>query len=174
MKTLKRNQRTFWYCLYKNARIPGDTSTVGNAIVGITVVGDDETNINYVLDEYGNETGELILNYAEPVQMRANISAARRDSTVQVEYFGNMVDYDRVIVTEDVNCPIDENTVLFIDKSPEYGDADTHAVTDTHTVIGGEVITPVTYRVPLYDYVVKRVARSINFVAIAVKSVKVG
>lgn len=50
-----------------------------------------------------------------------------------------------------MSCPIEETTVLFIDKKPEY-DAEGN---------------------PLFDYVVKRVAKSLNVIAYAVKRVDV-
>jgi hypothetical protein len=102
-----------------------------------------------ILDEWGNETGETKLFYKYPVDMSANISAA--GGTAQVEQFGNLTGYDRVIVTADMSCPIDENTVLFIDRQPEFDDNGT----------------------PLYDYIVLRVARSLNSISYAVSKVDV-
>ena len=49
-----------------------------------------------------------------------------------------------------MTCPIDENTVLFVDKEPEY-DAD---------------------GTPIYDYFVRRVAKSLNCISIAIAKVK--
>ena len=123
MKTLKRNQRTFWYCLYDH-KIP-------------------------IVDEYGNQSGEEIVVYAEPVEMKANISQATGQSNT--EQFGNLESYDKVIVTDWMECPIDENSVLFIDKEPEYSLEDN----------------------PMFDYIVRRVAKSLNSVSIAVKKVNV-
>lgn len=102
-----------------------------------------------ILDEWGNETSESRLVYGDPVDMNANISAA--GGTAQVEQFGNLTGYDRVIVTADMNCPIDENTVLFIDKEPEFSES-------------GD---------PLYDYIVLRVAKSLNSISYAVSKVDV-
>ena len=68
-----------------------------------------------------------------------------------MEQFGNFVSYDKVIITDDLKCPIDENTVLFLDKKPEYRENGT----------------------PLYDYIVKRVAKSRNFISYAVQKVSV-
>lgn len=102
-----------------------------------------------IMDEWGNETGEAKLVYGEPVSMSANISAA--SGSAQVEQFGNLPGYDKVIVTDDMGCPIDENTVLFIDKEPAF-DEDGN---------------------PLYDYIVKRVARSLNSISYAVERVDV-
>ena len=122
MKTMERNKTAFWYMTYAD-RVP-------------------------VTDEYGSEIGELV-TYNPPVMLRANISPATGSS--QVEQFGSLAGYDKVIMTDDVSCPIDENSVLFIDKAVEFTD-------------DGK---------PLYDYTVKRVARSLNSVSYAVTKVSV-
>lgn len=101
-----------------------------------------------ILDEFGNETGESRIFYESPVELFANISPA--GGTSQVEQFGNLTGYDKVIVTDDMNCPIDENTVLFVDKDVEFKDGD-----------------------PLYDYIVKRVAKSLNSISYAIARVDV-
>lgn len=124
MKIMERNKRPLWYLLY-DRKAP-------------------------VVDAEGNETGEEIIVYKPAVALRANVSPASGSS--QVEQFGNLAGYDKVIVTDDMSCPIDENTVLFVDKAPEYREAD------------GK---------PLYDYIVKRVAKSLNTIAYAVTKVSV-
>lgn len=121
MKTMERNKSTFYYLLY-DGKEP-------------------------VRDDQGFETGEEKVKYKAAVSMRANVSAA--SGTAQVEQFGNLVSYDKVIVTENLSCPMDENTVLFIDKAPEYAEDGS----------------------PLYDYRVKRVATSINSISYAVEKV---
>lgn len=168
-----RNHRPFWYCLYKSDRKPGDTSVAGEAIPGISVVGDDEKNINYVIDENGNETGERILQYADEVQMNANISPASGQS--QAEMFGGLEDYDKVIVTTDMSCQIDENSVLFLDKDPEWSEVKTYEIeeTDSEALYADNTLVEKTYRVPVYDYIVKRVAKGLNSISIAVRKVKV-
>lgn len=122
MKTLLRNLRTFWYCLY-----------------------DGKVELE---DEDGNVTGDYAVQYQDPVALRGNISTAR--GTVQDEVFGQDISYDRVIILDDPNCPIDENTVLFVDKEPE-------------------MVSDGTVSRPLFDYVVRRVARSLNSVAYAIE-----
>ena len=124
MRTLKRNQRKFYYCLYDNAE--------------------------EIYDTYGNATGEYIPLYKAHEAMYANVSPA--SGYAQTEQFGNLDSYDKVIVTDWLNCPIDENSVLFIDKDPEYS-------------VDGK---------PLFDYTVRRVAKSLNSVSIAVQKVNVG
>ena len=118
MRALKRNKRTFWYALYGQE-------------VELT-------------DADGNYTGETEIGYGDPVECKANISPATGQSNM--EMFGNLTDYDRVIVSDDLTLPIDENSVLWIDRTPTDG---------TH------------------DYVVRRVAKSLNSVAIAVRKVDV-
>lgn len=138
MRCLKRNKRPFYYCLYKE-EIP-------------------------ILDEYGNLSGERIVTYDDEVLMEANISQATGQSNT--EQFGNLENYDKVIVTDDMNCPIDENSVLFIDKEPEWKDAEYNEATAI-------TVTGATVKVPVYDYTVRRVAKSLNAISIAVSKVKV-
>ena len=148
MRDLKRNQTEFWYCLL----IP-DTQEA-------------------VVDENGNETGELIPSYEEAVSMKANVSPATGQN--QVEQFGNLDSYDKVIVTCDMSCPIDENTVLFIDKEPEYTEVQTHEIIEGQALYADDEIVEKTYELPKYNYIVKRVAKSLNGISIAVRKVDVG
>ena len=145
-----RNDQRFWYCLYLNDREPGDVAVTGVGISGVSVVGDNEENIDYIIDDYGNETGERRLHYADPVEFWANISPASGQK--QIEQFGTLENYDKVIVTRDMTCPINEHTVLFVDKAPERN--------ANHEL--------------MYDYVVMRVAKSLNQISIAVRKVIVG
>lgn len=122
MKLMKRNLKPVWYCLYSTKATQKD---------------DD-----------GYETGEDGVSYGEPVKLMCNVSPAT--GFAQTDVFGNLESYDKVLITDDMNCPIDENTVLFIDKEPQVADGK-----------------------PLYDYTVKRVAKSLNSISIAVSKVKV-
>lgn len=123
MRCMERNKSPFSYCLYEGEKP--------------------------VIDENGDETGEKQVTYSSPVSLKANISPATGNTSV--EQFGNSVQYDKVIVLDDTSCPIDEHTVLFIDTPPAF-DYD---------------------GAPLYDYVVKKVARSLNSVSIAISKVEV-
>ena len=130
--------RPFYYCLF-NEEIP-------------------------IIDEYGNESGESIVTYLDPVKMYANISQATGVSNT--EQFGNLENYDKVIVTTDMNCPIDEHSVLFIDKEPEFETVVNHIPTAVTT-------TDEEVSVPIPDYTVRRVSKSINSISIAVRKVTV-
>ena len=148
MRDLKRNQTEFWYCLL----IPNTQEAI--------------------VDEYGNETGELIPSYKKAVPMRANISPATGQN--QVEQFGNLDSYDKVIATCDMGCQIDENTVLFIDKLPEYTEVQTHEIIEGQALYADDEVVEKTYELPKYNYIVKRVAKSLNGISIAVRKVDVG
>lgn len=106
----------------------------------------------------GYLTGEYGVVYGNPAKARGNISAARGESSTR--QFGNTEDYDRTIVLSDT--AIDEYAVLWIDSVPELTELGALAVNQD-----GEVITP-------HDYIVKKVARSLNNVTLAVKKVDVG
>ncbi len=125
MRCLRRNKSKFFYALY-----------AGKVAL---------------LDKDGNKTGEYGVSYGNPVEVKFNISAARGETVTR--QFGEDVTYDRVIVLDDMNCPIDEYAILWIDKFPEI-DADGTTKT-TH------------------DHVVKKVAKSINSVSLAVSKVNV-
>jgi hypothetical protein len=124
MKTLNRNKQTFYYATYN-----GQTERMDGNL----------------------HTFENIPSYSAWVECRANISPARGESSADV--FGADVNYDRVIVTDDLSCPIDEYTVLAIDIAPNT--RDTAAVQ------------------PIYDYIVTKKAKSLNFIQYAVAKVKV-
>ncbi len=112
-----------------------------------------------VLDDYGNRTGEYEITYGNPLGYSANISAAKGET--QTRQFGENEVYDKVIVADNTAPPIDEYSILWIDTMPQL-DENGELATDE----SGKVITP-------YDYIVTKVARSLNSVSIAVSKVKV-
>lgn len=105
--------------------------------------------VKELVDDDGYSTGEFAVSFSEAEEYRANISPAT--GYAQTEMFGNLEDYDKVISPLPVDFAISENDVLFIDKEPEYG-AD---------------------GLPLYDYRVRRIARSLNHTSVAVQKVTV-
>lgn len=125
MRCLVRNKRTFHYALYNSHE--------------------------EIVDEYGNRTGQYSVSYSVPKKISANISAANGE--MQIREFGESESYDKVIVLDDVNTPIDEYTILWVDTPPLLNN-------------DGSTETP-------HDYIVKKVARSLNSVSIAVSKVSV-
>lgn len=126
MRSLEINKRTFWYALYLGSKP--------------------------LCDSDGNYTGERSILRTEPRKYRANVSPpvttniSRSVSTSKPGDYGNVIDYDKVIVTSDMSCPIDEGAVLWIDNAPGDG-------------------------VP-YDYVVRRVLKTLNSIAIHITKVR--
>jgi hypothetical protein len=112
-----------------------------------------------VIDEYGNVTGEHEVKHGNPIECYANISAAKGETMSR--QFGEDESYDKVIVMDNSAPEIDEYSILWVDTEPEL-DADGALVLNEQ----GEVATP-------HDYIVKKVARSLNSVSYAISKVKV-
>ena len=110
-----------------------------------------------LIDEYGNATGQYRVSYSNPVEMLGNVSAAQGE--MQTRQFGESETYDKVIVLDDPNVPIDEYSILWVDSHPELTIKGQLATDDN-----GEIKTP-------HDYIVKKVARSLNSVSIAISKV---
>lgn len=101
------------------------------------------TGVEPLYDEYENEIGTVV-TYSTPISYRINVSAAKGEMSTR--QFGDSEDYNKVMVTSDMNCPITEGSVLWVDRQ------DTDAS---------------------HDYIVKRVARGLNTISIAIAKVDV-
>lgn len=110
-------------------------------------------------DEYGNVTGEYEVIRGNPQEFSANISAAKGET--QTRQFGENEVYDKVIVMDNNAPPIDEYSVLWVDTEPLLGE-DGSLAKDKDD----KVLTP-------YDYIVKKVAKSLNNVSVAISKVTV-
>lgn len=117
MRSLNRNKRPMYYALHVK----------------------DEP----ILDEYGNETGESNPTYGEITELRCNVSAASGDEAVQA--FGSFSNYTRVVSVADINCPLDEKSIVWFGVPTEEP----------------------------YNYVVTRKADSKNSILYALQEVKV-
>ena len=102
-------------------------------------------------DEYGNLTGEYEVVYGNPIAVEANVSPSSGESTTR--QFGDDVRYDRIIVMDDPAFPVTETSILWIDTLPGIAE-------------DGSTKTP-------HDYIVKKIAPSLNSVSIAVSKVNV-
>lgn len=122
MKALARNKQTLYYATY--------------------------SGLESDYDAYGNYTGQLSPSYSSPVEVRMNISPAK--GTADLEQFGISEQYDKVLVTDDMDCPITETSILWIDTTP------------------GTTENPNPY-----NYAVVRVAKSLNSISFAVRKVDV-
>lgn len=104
-----------------------------------------------ITDEYGNVTGEYDVQHGKPTEFYANISAAKGET--QTRQFGENESYDKVIVLDSDAPSIDEYSILWVDVIPKLKE-------------DGATDTP-------YDYVVKKVAKSLNVTLIAISKVNV-
>lgn len=112
-----------------------------------------------ITDEYGNVTGEYDVKHGNPTEGYANISAAKGET--KTRQFGESETYDKVIVMDNEVPPIDEYSVLWVDTVPQLNEDGSLAVDEE-----GNVLTP-------HDYIVKKVAKSLNNVSIAISKVNV-
>lgn len=71
------------------------------------------------IDEYGNKTGSFSPVYGPLQSARMVVSPNRGDASL--EMFGTLLDYDRTISTADTTCPINEQTILWLDGAPITG-----------------------------------------------------
>lgn len=117
MKTLFRNLKTFYYA--------------------------NENGVSALTDADGYKTGEYEVTYTEPAAVKGNISAST--GSVFENPFGLTEGYDKVIVVDDADLPIQESSVVWVNASTDQP----------------------------HDYVVRRLARSLNSISIAVKRVDV-
>ena len=113
MRCLNRNKVRFFYALYEGRE--------------------------FITDEYGNKTGEYAIEYSNPTEFYANISAAMGET--QTRQFGESVSYDRVIVMDNQAPPIDEYSVPWIDVVPQLNEDGSLALNSYE-----ETITPYDYR----------------------------
>lgn len=93
----------------------------------------------------GLKTGEKVITYSQVTSGSANISPAR--GTSDIELFGTSLDYDRNMTFDYSNFPdLDENSILWVDATPNQA-ADN------------------------FDYRVVRIAKSKNWINVAIKRV---
>ncbi len=100
-----------------------------------------------VFDEDGYQTGEYESSYSDPIELICNISPA--NGSTQREIFGNISTYHKILVTDKIDCDIDEQTIFYIEKKYE-----------------NEMVRN--------DYVVAGIAKSLNVLSIALRKVETG
>lgn len=117
MKLLKRNQQVIKYALY--------------------------TGRSEILDANGYRTGTFTNTYDSAITTYAYVSAARGEASEDM--FGVNLNYTKTLITDDTSCPIDENSLLWIDDT----DASAH------------------------DYIVVQRAKALNHISYAIRKVDV-
>lgn len=92
MKILARNRITVFYALVESTE---DT-----------------------LDEYGNINGTHI-NYMSPIRTR--MAFGKRNGGISITAHGLENNYDSILLTDDLSCPITDGTIIWIGRCPMDG-----------------------------------------------------
>lgn len=93
MQNLARNTFTVWFQVYQ-----GQTE---------------------IVDADGYKTGSFTPAYGPLQSAQLMVSPNKGDATLEV--FGALLDYDRAMTTADTTCPINEQTILWLDGAPTDG-----------------------------------------------------
>lgn len=99
-----------------------------------------------ILDEHGLMTGDTRQTYTAPVALRAALSESiglnnlTAQGVAEQRNYGITTNYTHRMITEDMDCPLDEESIVWYDRDP--GDN--------------------PYDVP-YNFVVIRVSKTLNY-----------
>lgn len=101
--------------------------------------------IESTLDEYGNEIpGSEVFKYSDPERYQITISAPSGETEAMT--FGGISEYDAVMITTDMSCPINETSKLWVENT--------------------DITKP-------NDYVVTRRSKSLNSISFAIRRVDI-
>ena len=146
MRILERNKKVLWYA--------------------------NRASDSYVVDSNGLKTGEKTQTYNTPVKVRMSMAISSGANNLgsqgiaELEPYGIVTGYTARAVTEDLNCPMEEQSRVW------YGILPTHTEQRTQTV-NGETVT-VNVEVPNpHNYTVVRKAKSLNHLIYYLKEVDV-
>lgn len=146
MRVLARNKKDIWYAL--------------------------RVSDTYVTDNNGLKTGEKEQTYGDPVKARMSMAISSGANNLgsqgiaELEPYGITTGYTARAVTEDLNCPMDEQSRIW------YGILPTHTETVTTTVNGQTTTQEVEVPNP-HNYKVVRKAKSLNHLIFYLKEVDV-
>lgn len=158
MRVLERNKEILWYS--------------------------NPTGESYVTDSNGFKTGEKTISYSTPVSVRMSMAISSGANNLgsqgmaELERFGIVTGYTHRAITEDLNCLITEESLIWYhrDVSEEVTRTVMRTVTET---IDGEEVThevheTVTETVPVpHNFKVVRKAKSLNHLIYYLKEVDV-
>lgn len=146
MRVLSRNKKDIWYA--------------------------NPLTESYVTDKNGLKTGEKTQTYTSPAKLRMSMAISSGANNLgsqgiaSLEPYGIVTGYTARAVTEDLNCPMEEQSRVW------YGILPTHTETITNTVNGQTTTTEVEVPNP-YNYTVVRKAKSLNHLIYYLKEVDV-
>ena len=146
MRVLERNKKVLWYA--------------------------NPTGTSYVTDNNGLKTGEKEVAYDTPVKVRMSMAISSGANNLgsqgiaELEPWGIVTGYTARAVTEDLNCPMAEDSHVW------YGIEPIHTETRTTTVNGQTTTEEVEVPNP-HNYTVVRKATSLNHLIYYLKEVDV-
>lgn len=146
MRVLSRNKQDIWYA--------------------------NRTAESYVTDNNGLKTGEKTQTYGTPVKARMSMAISSgannlgSQGMVTLDPYGITTAYTHKAMTEDLNCGMDEESLVW------YRIAPTRTVTVTKTV-NGETVTEETEEPVPSNFKVVRKAQSLNHLIYYLKEVDV-
>ena len=147
MRILSRNKQTLWYA--------------------------NPTGSTWVTDDNGLKTGEKTIAYGTPVSVKMSISASSGANNLgsqgmaDLKPYGIETGYTHRATTEDLNCPMKEESIIWLGISP------TRTVVEQRTVNGQTVEVNVEVPVP-HNYKVIRKETSLNHLTYYLKEVSIG
>ena len=146
MRVLQRNKKDLWFA--------------------------NRTGETLVVDGNGLKTGEREQTYGTPQKIRVSMSMSSgannlgSQGMVTLDPYGLTTAYTHNAITEDMNCPMTEESIVW------YGIEPTRTVTVTKTVNGEIVTEEQTVSVP-HNFKVVRKAVSLNHLIYYLKEVDV-
>lgn len=147
MRVLERNKKELWYA--------NPTGTV-----------------SYVTDKNGLKTGEKEPAYSTPVKVKMSMAISSGANNLgsqgiaELEPWGIVTGYTARAVTEDLNCPMAEDSHVWYGIEPTHIESKTVTENGQTTTVNVEVPNP-------HNYVVVRKAKSLNHLIFYLKEVDV-
>ena len=130
------------------------------------------TGVTYKTDTNGLKTGEKEVSYGNPTQVRMSMALSSGANNLgsqgmaELQRYGITTGYTHRAVTDDMDCPMNEESLVWYNISP------TKTVTVTKTVNGQTVTEEQEVAVP-HNFKVVRKAVSLNHVIFYLKEVDV-
>lgn len=146
MRVLERNKEELWYA--------------------------NPSSSTYATDDNGLKTGEKVITYATPVKVRMSIAISSGANNLgsqgmaELQPYGIGTGYTHRAVTEDLNCPMAEDSRIWYGRTPTV-------TRNVQRVVNNETVTvEETVNIP-HNYTVVRKARSLNHLIYYLKEVDV-
>lgn len=146
MRLLKRNKQALWFA-----------NPVGNS---------------WVVDEHGLKTGEKQITYGEPIMARMSVAISSGANNLgsqgmaELERYGLITGYTHRATTEDMNCAMGEESIIW------FGVPHEHTV-QSQQIVNGETQTVETTELLPHNFKVVRKAVSLNHLIYYLKEVDV-